>query len=201
MIGDELEVRGDVLDVCLLEKPDAAGYAERDVAPRELKLKLERVKVRAVEHYHVLQRDALVAQLERALGDELGLLVRVVAGDQRRLHPGVAHRREFLFKLLRVAGDDGVGAVENLRCAAVVCLDLEHLSVLVALREFEHVAKVCTAPRVDALRVVANRHDVVMPTAEQVDQFALYVVRVLIFVDEDKLKLGLKVGTRLLVFA
>ena len=40
-----------------------------------------------------------------------------------------------------------------------------------------------------------------MPTAEQVDQFALYVVRVLIFVDEDKLKLGLKVGTRLLVFA
>ena len=40
-----------------------------------------------------------------------------------------------------------------------------------------------------------------MPAAEQVDQLALHVVCVLIFVDEDELKLGQKVGPRLLVFA
>ena len=66
--------------------------------------------------------------------------------------------------------------------------------------ELEHVAEVRAAPRVDALRVVADRHDVVVSTAEQVDQRALHLVGVLVFVDEDELELGLIRGSRLLVF-
>jgi len=37
-VGDELEICGGVLDVCLLEEPDAAGDGRRDVALREFKL-------------------------------------------------------------------------------------------------------------------------------------------------------------------
>ena len=200
-IDEELQVSGDVLDVGLLKKPDAAREHERNVAPRELELQFERVKVRAVQHGDSLHRHALVTQFEHALGDELRLLVGVVTGDERRLHARVAHRREHFLELLRIRGDDGVGAVENLRCAAVVCLDLEHLGAVVPVGELEHVAEVGATPRVDALRVVADRHDVVVPTAEQVDQLALHLVRVLVFIHEDELEPRLERLARLAVFA
>src|ERR1051325_11923074 len=73
-VGDELEIRGHVLDVRLLEKTNPAGDAERDVATREFELKFERVEVRTVKHGHLVQVRALVAEFEDALGDEGGLL-------------------------------------------------------------------------------------------------------------------------------
>ncbi|GIT05836.1 MAG: hypothetical protein CM1200mP29_12470 [Verrucomicrobiota bacterium] len=70
----------------LFKKSDAAREHERNIAPRELELQFERVKVRAIQHGHSLHRHALVAQFENALSDELCLLVGVVTGDERRLH-------------------------------------------------------------------------------------------------------------------
>ena len=67
--------------------------------------------------------------------------------------------------------------------------------------ELEHVAEVRAAPRVDALRIVADRHDVVVPPAEQVDQLALHLVRVLVFIHKDELKPRLERLAHLAVFA
>ena len=47
------------------------------------------------------------------------------------------------------------------------------------------------APGVDALRVVADDRDVVMPRGQQVNQVALELVRVLVFVHEDELEAAL----------
>ena len=48
--------------------------------------------------------------------------------------------------------------------------------------------KIRAAPRVDALRVIAHHHDVVMPTGQQINEITLKLVRVLVFVHENELK-------------
>ena len=57
-----------------------------------------------------------------------------------------------------------------------------------AFRKFEDVLEIRAAPGVDALRVVAHDGDVVMPFGEQVNQVALELVRVLVFVHENELE-------------
>src|SRR5438445_5808087 len=52
------------------------------------------------------------------------------------------------------------------------------------------VLEVRAAPRIDRLRVVANRHHVAMIAGEQIDEVSLDFVRVLIFIYEDELKLS-----------
>ena len=93
-IRDQFQIRRRVLDVRLLEKPDAAGDGEGDVALGEFKLQFERVKMRAVKHGDLVQARAFVAQFQHALGDERGLLRGVHAGDQRGFQAGFARRRE-----------------------------------------------------------------------------------------------------------
>ena len=77
-IGDEANEGGDVLDVRLLEKTNAARDLIGNAAARKLELQLDRVIVRAVEDGDLVQLDSFVAQLENALGDELRLLAAVV---------------------------------------------------------------------------------------------------------------------------
>ena len=60
-VVDELEVGGHILHVGLFEEANATGDAEGDVAAGQLELQLQRVEVRAIEHGHLVQRDALVA--------------------------------------------------------------------------------------------------------------------------------------------
>ena len=55
------------------------------------------------------------------------------------------------------------------------------------------------APGVDALRVIAHHHDVLMPRRQQVDQVALQLVRVLVFVHQDELEAPLVLLAHLLL--
>ena len=84
-IGQPFQVRGDVLDMRLLKEPDAAGDGERNVAPREFELHFQRVKVRAIQHGHVVQLDAFLAQFQCALGDKGRLFIGRAAHSQYRL--------------------------------------------------------------------------------------------------------------------
>ena len=47
------------------------------------------------------------------------------------------------------------------------------------------------APRVDALRIVAHHHDIVVSRGQKIDELALESVRVLIFIHEDELETAL----------
>ena len=77
-IRDEPDEGGDVFDVRLLEKTNAARDLIGNAAARQLELQLDRVIVRTIEHSDLVQLDPFVAQLENALGDELRLLAAVV---------------------------------------------------------------------------------------------------------------------------
>ena len=57
----------------------------------------------------------------------------------------------------------------------------------VALGESHDVVKICTAPRVDTLRIVTHGHDLVVH-AEDVDDLGLQAVGILKFVDQNVLE-------------
>ena len=187
-IGHEFQIRGRVLDVRLFKETDAAGDGERDLLPGQFQLQFQRVKMRAIQHGDVIQAGAFVAQFQRALGDEGRLLAGVMAGHQHGFQAGLARGRQVLGKLVHVGGDGGVGHVEDFRRAAVVGFNLEHFRAGIPLRKVEDVGEIRAAPGVDALRVVAHHHDVVMPRGEQVNQVPLQLVGVLVLVHENELK-------------
>jgi hypothetical protein len=80
--------------------------------------------------------------------------------------------------------EHAVGEREDLRRRAIVRLDAMDGGAGVAIRKREDVFDVGAAPRVDALRVVADGHHLMM-RADEIDDLGLKRVGVLIFVDED----------------
>jgi hypothetical protein len=64
-----------------------------------------------------------------------------------------------------------------------------HLRIGITLRKFENVLEVHAAPRVNRLRVVSHHHQVAVIAGKEVNQVCLDFVRVLVFIDEDELKL------------
>ncbi len=139
----------------------------------------------------MVQAHSLIAQFQRPLCDERRLLPRILARNKRGFCAGLTRGRKFLCKLVHVRGDGGVRDVKDFRRAAVIRFDLENLCAGITLRKFQDVREVRAAPGVDALRVVADDHDVMMLRGEQVNQVALELVRILIFVHEDELKSAL----------
>ena len=91
--------------------------------------------------------------------------------------------------MLDVGRDRGICDFENFRNAPVVHLDLKDLRVGVTFRKFEDVLEIGAPPRVNRLRVVAHHHDVAMFARQKIDQVGLDLIRILIFVDQDELKL------------
>ena len=144
--------------------------------------------MRAIQHRDIVQAHAFIAQLQRALRDERRLLPGILARDERGFHTGLARGREFLGKLIHICGDGGIGDIQDFRRAAVIRFNLEHVRARIALGKFQDVREVRAAPRVDALRVVADHRDVVMLRGQQINQIALELVRVLIFVHENELE-------------
>jgi hypothetical protein len=162
----DAEVAEDVLHVRLLEEAQAAPDMERDIATLELQLNLQRVPVAAVEHGYIVQRAALVKQVQHIFGDEPGLGEVVLAGHDRGLEARSPDRLEVLRQPAAVLGDTGVGQRQDLRHGAVVGFEL----VLLArgtLLERDDVLEVRPAEAVDRLRIVADHRQVAVLRASR----------------------------------
>ena len=180
-----------VLDVGLFEDADARGDDEGDLGARQFQLQLDGMEVGAVEHGHLPQGTSPGALPLDQPDDGLRLLVPVVQEERHRLVAAVARGAQGLLELLRVAGDRGVGDRQDLGRAAVVALELDDPRGGVADGKLHDVAEIGPAPRVDALEVVADDHDVALAPGEGVDEARLQEVRVLVLVDEDVAELAL----------
>jgi len=168
------EMGGDVLHVGLLEEAHSAADLVRDIGAQQRRFDRESVGVCSVENRDLSERRALVAQLQGALDDEVGFLVRIVARHQRRQCAGVATCLEFLLILADIAADAGVGQGENLRRRPVVHLELEGLGAWVAVGKLQNVVVVGAAKRIDALAIVAHHHEVsTVGLREGLDDLAL----------------------------
>ena len=142
--------------------------------------------MRPIQHRHLLQRDALLAQLQHPLRHEAGLRPRIVQRHQGGFHTAAdARGMQILLEAPRVRADRRIREVEDFRHAAVVRLDGENLAAFIAVGKSQDVLHVRAAPRVDRLRVIAHRHQAVRGTDKQVDHAALHGIRILIFIHQD----------------
>src|SRR5262249_56774245 len=73
------EVREHALHVRRRDDLEPAPLDERDVGAAEFELEIEGVEARAEEHGHLVERHALLAQLEDALADEARLRLLAAA--------------------------------------------------------------------------------------------------------------------------
>src|SRR5439155_2394755 len=101
------------------------------------------------EDGHLVERHALLAQLEDALADEARLRLLVAALNQEGWRAFRPPRAEHLRMLLRGAVDDRVGEVEDGLRRAVVVLELDDSGVGKGLREVHDVAEGGAAEGVD----------------------------------------------------
>ena len=186
-VHEEAQVREDVLHVLLLEEAQPRADLVRDAATRQLDLQLEGLMVGAVEDGDLGQRGPLVAQLEDALGHEIGLLRDVGRAHDGDRHAGGARRDEGFFEAPRVPRDGRVREPENLRRRPVVRLEREDARPRMALGEPEKRLEVRSSKRVDGLRVVADDHDVrrLDVLDDEIHEVRLQAVDVLVLVHED----------------
>ena len=128
----------------------------------------------AVEHGYVGEVTAFVNQALDPLDNELSLSAGIHDGDEVGALAFGFYWAELLgeAKARRLRGKYGIGEIKDLGRAAIVGLDLVNLSAGVTLFKLHNVVEVCAAPSVDALRVVADCHDLVMPS-ELIDDVGL----------------------------
>ena len=199
----EPQERSDVLDVALLEKAKPAPDLEGNPPAGEFHLKFHRVVVRPVEHRDLGERHViLVAQRERAVDHEVRLLHGVARGHEGGLHSLAARGFQVLLELPPVVRDGGVGEGQNVRRAPVVFFEAKKFGVRVSLGmgKSDDVLEVSAPETVDALRIVPHHGDVFLRSRQQVQQFGLHLVRVLIFIHEDVAKARLEFPPHLFVF-
>ena len=72
--------------------------------------------------------------------------------------------------------------IQDLRDAPVIRLQSHHFRSRMPLRETENMLHLCPPPRVDALRIIPHRHDLVMPTPDRIDKVGLQPIGVLILI-------------------
>ena len=194
-VDGEFEKRGDILDVGLLEKPESTGDRKGNAALGEFQLHFHRVVVCAVEHGHLLERDALVEEFHHTLGDEGGLLGIGREGD-KGWFDGVwlADGGKGFWKLAFVSADGGVGDFEDLGDASIVRFDFKNAGARVVFGKLEDVFEIRAPPGVDALGVVSHDHEILVVGGEEVDEFGLEAVRILVFIHEDLLEAALVKG-------
>ena len=82
--------------------------------------------------------------------------------------------------------DDVVRDVENRLDAAEIFFELENRRAGEMRRKIKDIAVIRAPKRINALRLVADGHDVIVRGGEQADNAGLQRVRVLIFVHHDE---------------
>ena len=90
-----------------------------------------------------------------------------------------------------VVGNDGVGRIQNGLRRAVVLLQPDEARALILVFKIQDVLDRRAAEAIDALVIVTDDADILVPAGQQRGQQILQVVRILILVDEDIAELAL----------
>jgi len=144
-----------------------------------------RLMVAAIQH-----REFVPARLGQLLlmhdirRDALGF-VFVIATHQHADRRSLAVLApQFLFVYMWIVADQRVRRAQHARAAAVVLLELDYLQFRIVARELVEIARVCAAPGIDRLVVVAHGGERTARSGEMLEQAVLRVVGVLVFVDQ-----------------
>src|SRR3989344_768617 len=102
--------------------------------------------------------------------------------NNNRFTRRVICRRVLLFAL-HVLLDDGICRLDEIAARAIVALKNYHLGLRVLFLKLKQILNRSAAPRVDVLVNVAHDKEIPMAPREQIYEFALERVRVLVFVN------------------
>ena len=184
-VVDQAQRRHEVLDVRGLEVAQAAVLVERDPAAGELELQQVGVVRRARQHGLGAQLHALLARLEDAVADLLGLRGLVAHPHDARPHAARrGPRADASGTRARPAPRRAFAASSTRLRRAVVALQRHHARAREVLREVEDVRRRGRAEAVDRLEVVADRGDRRPVRAQRAREVDLQPVDVLVLVDQ-----------------
>ena len=182
-VHDHLEVSHDVADLGAVEESRAAHDLVRHARAQEHIFEDTRLGVGAVEHGDVVVARALGVQLFDLAGNPATLVTLVTRLEGLNLLAIALGRKQALVLALRVMAYHGVGGAQDMTRGAVVLLQLDGLAVFKVLLKVQDVGDVGATPAINGLVVVAHDHEVLVLGGQQVGDFVLNVVGVLILVD------------------
>ena len=143
------------------------------------------MEMRAIQDGHVAQGVPIIQVVMDHGNDGAGLLVAIPKHQDTRFAARIARRTQGLLKFLWRLCCADVCNTQNFRRAAIVLLDLNNPGIGPAFPKFADIAKVRTAPVVNSLHVVADRHDVPVMCGNQIYKLRLKQIGILIFIDQD----------------
>ena len=182
-VHDHLEVSHDVADLGTVEESRAAHDLIRHARAQEHIFEDTRLGVGAVEHGDVVVARALGVQLFDLAGNPATLVALVTRLEGLNLLAIALGRKQALVLALRVMAYHGVGGAQDMTRGAVVLLQLDGLAVFKVLLKVQDIGDVGATPAINGLVVVAHDHKVLVLGGQQVGDFVLDVVGVLILVD------------------
>ena len=114
-----------VLDMGLLEKPQAAANRIGNAASQELALQEDAVVMIAIEYGHLAQLQALFPGFEDLLANERGFFIGICGGDEQREAAIGPSGYQDLCEPRRIVGDRGPGECDDLGRRPIVDFELE----------------------------------------------------------------------------
>ena len=122
-------------------------------------------------------------QLFDLAGNPAALVALVARLEGLDLLAVALRRKQALVLALRVVAHHGVGGAQDMARGAIVLLQLNGLAVFKVLLKVQDIGDVGATPAVNGLVIVAHDHEVLVLSGQQVGDFVLDVVGVLILVD------------------
>ena len=182
-VHDHLKVGHDITDLGTVEESRAAHDLVGHARAQKHIFENTRLGVGAVEHGDVVVTRALGMQLFDLAGNPAALVALIACLEGLNLLAVALGRKQALVLALRVVTYHGVGGVQDMTRRAVVLLQLDGLAVFKVLLKVQDIGDVGATPAINGLIVVAHDHEVLVLGGQQVGDFVLDVVGVLILVD------------------
>ena len=182
-VHDHLKVGHDITDLGTVEESRAAHDLVGHARAQEHIFEDTRLGVSAIEHGNVVVARAFGMQLLDLAGNPAALVALVARLEGLDLLAIALGRKQALVLALRVVAYHGVGGVQDMTRGTIVLLQLDGLAVFKILLKVQDIGDVGATPAVNGLVIVAHDHEVLVLGGQQVGDFVLDVVGVLILVD------------------
>ena len=161
IVLDDTEVGDDVLHIATIKETAGSHDSIRDLSLAELAFQNAALVVCAEEHSHVIELVALAVHLQHLVGDQRGLLLLVLGGDDTHRVLAFVLAPETLAATSGIVLDEAVRGVEDGRGAAIIFLELDHRRIREEGLELIDVRDVRAAPAIDGLVIITHDADVV----------------------------------------
>ena len=177
-----------VLDFLTVIEPQSRQHPVRNSPEGEFLFKCTGLGVFPIQHRHIAVGISRLVQAIDFTADIPGLLLLVGQSTVGDLRSVLFLRPQSLLLPALIVANDGVGQVQNISVGAVILLQFDGSHLRKILLEIQNIPNVRPSPLVNALIVVPHHTEVPVGLGQQVNQFVLQVVGVLILIHHDVLK-------------